>query len=340
MTPKKSPRPTMEDVAHLAGVSRALVSIAYRGATGVSDETRALILAAGEELGYTPNRVAARLAGGGGDTVGVFLQDLHNDLFAEFYDGIRAVTEAAGKELVLAVGGADGGHDLAALQTLRRSRVDVIIAGGLRLSDERARRIAARVPLVCVFRAVPDVDSVFSDDRLGAEQAARHLLELGHRRIAFIANPPDEGYLGRREGYLAEMERAGLAARIVEGEYSRATSASIAARLLDDPEPPTAVFAHNDQAALGVLDTLAARGLRAGRDLSVIGYDNSSASRFPGTALSTVAVDGEALGRSAAELALRRIDGGVAEGVGPAAAAMWLESPPALVVRATTGPPA
>ena len=128
-------RVTMEDVAREAGVSRALVSIAYRDAAGVSAATRARILAIGERLGYAPDQVAARLAGVGGRTVGVFIQDLHNDVFADVFDGVRAVVEPARKSLVMAVGTLDGRGDAAALDTLRRSRVDVIVGVGLQLPD-------------------------------------------------------------------------------------------------------------------------------------------------------------------------------------------------------------
>mgnify|MGYP003450947169 CR=1 FL=1 len=325
------PRITMEDVARAAGVSRALVSLAYRDRPGVSAETRARILEAGAALGYTPNRIAAQLAGNGGNTLGVFLQDLHNDLFADFYEGIVEVADAGSKEIVLSIGTIDGSRDVAALETLHQLRVDVILVGGLQLDDEAIRALSARVPVVCVFRAVSGVDSVVSDDRFGAVAATQHLLDLGHRRIAFLANPPGNVYGHRREGYEAAMLGAGLQPRVVASSYARHDAARDTVALLDAHHPPTAVFAHNDQAALGALDALALRGLRAGQDVSVVGYDNSSVSRFPGSALTTVDVDGVSLGRSAAEVALLRLDD-------PAAPARLLNSTPALVVRSTTGP--
>lgn len=323
-------RITMEDVAKHVGVSRALVSLAYRDLPGVSAETRARILQAGEDLGYAHNQVAARLASKGGDSIGVFLQDLHNDLFADFYDGIRDVVEGAQKQLVLAVGALDGSRDADALETLRQSRVDVIIAGGLQLPDVEVQRVASRVPMVCVSREVPGVDSVVSDDRIGGIEATDHLIDLGHRRIVFLSNPPSDGYLGRGIGYRAAMMRAGLEPWIVETSYSRASVANDAGALLDGGDPPTGIFAHNDQAALGVLDAMVLRGLVPGRDVSVVGYDNSSVGRFPGTALTTVDVHSGVLGRNAAELALRRIEHRDAE-------RELHVSLPALVARGTTG---
>lgn len=325
-------RATMEDVAREAGVSRALVSLAYRDAAGVSRATRARILDAGARLGYTHNLVAASLAGRGGNTLGVFLQDLHNDLFADVHDGLREVADAEGLRLVLAVGVLDGSRDAQSLDTLLQQRVDVLIAAGLQLPDGDVRSVANRAPLVCVARAVDGIDSVTSDDRLGARLATEHLLTLGHRDIVFLGNPPSDGYLDRGLGYDATMRDAGLAPRTVVTTYSRHTAAMDAAALLDSAEPPTAVFAHNDQAALGVLDALASRGLHAGRDVSVVGYDNSSVGRFPGTALTTVDVHSRSLGKTAASLALRRL-------TDPDGARVRVPSLPSLVIRATTGPP-
>ena len=324
-------RITMDDIAEKLGVSRALVSLAYRNLPGVGDETRERILRAGEELGYTPNQMAARLASRGGDTVGVFLQDLHNDLFADFHDGIREAVRAAGKQLVLAVGSRDGEYDGAALEALRRSRVDVLIAGGLLLPDAEVRRLAEAVPTVCAFRLVENVDSVAADDLGGARAATEHLIALGHSRIAFLANPPSDGYLDRREGYRAAMASAGLESCVIESSYDRAVVAEDAGRLLDAADAPTAIFAHNDQAAYGVLDALTIRDLAAGQDVSVVGFDNSSVGRFPGTALTSVDVDSGRLGRIAAELALARI-------AAPGEPAVHRVLSPSLVARTTSGP--
>lgn len=325
------PRITMEDVARHVGVSRALVSLAYRDMPGVSEETRERILRAGRDLGYSPNQVAARLAGHSGTTIGVFLLDLYNDLYADLFAGTREVAHAANKHLVLGVGEIDGSQDARVLETLHQSRVDVIIGFGLLLPDAEVQSTARRVPVVCVLRGVAGVDSVVSDNTFGARLATEHLLDYGHRRIAFLANPPSDGYTDRRTAYAETMRRAGLTPQIIETTYSRETAARDAGALLDGADAPTAIFAHNDQSALGVLDALVSRGLVPGVDVSVVGYDNSSISRSPGNALTTVDVDGLALGRTAAELALRRI-------ATPEAPPEWRTSFPSLVVRATTGP--
>lgn len=324
-------RTTMEDIARAAGVSRALVSIAYRNADGVSAATREHILTIGEELGYVHNRVAANLATRGSRSIGVYLQDLHNEFFADVYDGIREVAEDHDRELVLAIGRRERDSDAAPLTTLQGARVGIIVAAGLRLSDETALLHNRRVPLVSLARDIPGIDSVYSDNRRGAELATSHLLELGHRRIAFFANPPSDGYLDRARGYEARMLEAGLDPRTIETSYSRGEVAAIAGDVLASADAPTAVFAHNDRAALGVLDAIAAAGLAPGRDISVIGYDNSSAGSAPGTDLTSVDLHGVELGRQATELALRRHSR-------PDLERQFVRMQPTLVVRSTTGP--
>lgn len=321
---------TMESVARAAGVSRSLVSLAYRRQPGVSEATRQHILAVGERLHYTPNQMASRLAGRGGNTLGVFMQDLRNDLFADIYDGLREIADVERKYLVLSIGTIDGQRDSTSLSALLQSRVDVIIAVGLQMPDTEVLRLGDRVPIVSVAREIAGIDTVTSDNAIGARIATEHLLRLGHRDIVFLANPPTDGYLDRRRGYVEAIRSAGLKPRIMETSYARGEAAVDAGVLLDGGDPPSAFFAHNDQTALGVLDALAMRNIAAGREVSVVGYDNTSASRSPGTELTTVDIDGQNLGRNAALMALRRLDA-------PGRPGELHMSVPSLVIRSTTG---
>lgn len=302
-------RVTMEDVAQAAGVSRALVSIAFRDAPGVSEKTREKIFSAAHELGYVPNRIASRLAGKGSDTIGVYLQDLHNDIFADVFDGIRSVTDPACVQLVLAVGGADTDSEKQALSTLMASRVDVVIAAGLTLSDVDVEQFSRRVRLITVARELDGVDAVYSDNFFGAQLATEHLINAGHRDIVFLANPQTDGYLDRQRGYCQAMAQNKLTPHIVPSSYSRPEAAKHALKALSVPSRPTAIFAHNDQAALGVLDALITLGLKPGDDVAVVGYDNSTISHMPISALTTVNLDGTELGRQSALLALQRLEG-------------------------------
>ncbi|MDF1488062.1 LacI family DNA-binding transcriptional regulator [Tessaracoccus caeni] len=324
---------TLEDVARDAGVSRALVSMAIRDVPGVNSQTRDRILATAERLGYRPNRLASRLASRSTTAIGVFLLDLRQDVYADMFDGIRDVTQDEKLHLVLAVGAHDGTLDGNALDSLMQSRVDIVIATGLLLPDDDVRAFSRHTPIVSVARQIDGVDSVASDNVRGALLATEHLIGLGHRRIVFLANPQTDGYTGRQEGYVDTMTRAGLEPWLVGSQYSRRQAARDIAPVLALPvdERPTAVFAHNDQAALGVLDAMATLGLRAPDDISVVGYDNSQVSQAPGTQLTTVDIHGEELGEEAARMALRRLEE-------PSAPPASHVSQPTLVVRATSGP--
>ncbi|MCI9887882.1 LacI family DNA-binding transcriptional regulator [Micrococcales bacterium 31B] len=323
----------MEDVAKAAGVSRALVSLAYRNAPGVSTASRERILKTGSDLGYRHNRIAAALASKGGKTLGVHLLDLHNDVFADMFDGIRETLDSTGHHLVLSVGTIDGSLDLSALHTLQQSRVTAIIAAGLLLSDAAAHEIAAATPLICASRVIDGLDSVSADDHEGARLATQHLIDLGHSRIAFLANPPSDGYGLRLAGYHFAMRAAGLPPLVAPSAYSRDIAARDTTALLATATPPTAIIAHNDQAAFGALDAAADRGVAVPEELSIVGYDDSSPSRAPGTALTTVAIRGREIGQLAAQAALARLDD-------RSAPPLRTILTPRLAVRATTAPPA
>jgi DNA-binding LacI/PurR family transcriptional regulator len=325
-------RVTMDDVAREAGVSRGLVSLALRDEYGVNRETRDRIRAVADRLHYHPNALASGLARRTTKTLGVFLLDLHNELFADVYDGIREVATGAGAELVLSVGSIGGTLDKPALDTLVRAQADVVIAAGLLLSDKELATYRRLVHLVSVARRVPGADSVVTSNELGAKLAVTHLLDLGHRRILHLAAPSSDGYRGRRRSYTRTMTAAGLQPQVAVSDYSRAEAARVVAPVLDSADRPTAVFAHNDQTALGVLDALHSRGIPVPEQMSVIGYDNTSASRPPGIALTTVDIHADILGRRAAEIALTRLADREAPAVNQTVQ-------PTLVVRGTTAPP-
>lgn len=323
---------TMADVARAAGVSRQLVSIALRGAPGVGAETKEHILATARRLGYHRNALASRLASRSADVVGLYLQDLRNEVFADVHDGLRETIAAEGLPLVLGVGVAGSAEDRSGLRTLIAARVGVLVAAGVVMPDAELLQLAERIPLVMVSRAVPGLDSVYSDDTLGARKATEHLLKLGHRRIAHVAAPDGDGYRGRRRAYEACMASAGLAPQVVVANYSRVAAAQAVGPLLDGDDAPTAVFCHNDTAALGVMDALASRGLALGEDVSLVGYDDSEAARLPAISLTSVDLHAQEMGRRAGEVAVQRLRT-------PGAPVVDESSRPTLVVRGSTAPP-
>lgn len=324
---------TMADVAREAGVSLGLVSRAFKGSYGVSEANRAKILDTAHRMGYQPNSVASRLASKANTTLGVFLLDLHNEVYIDMYDGIREAAERDGRELVITTGSTRGDFGKHALDSLTRARVDVAIAAGLLIPDSVMNQFRGRLRLVSVARVVEGFDAIDSNNFIGATSATEHLLRLGHRRIVHLAAPPSDGYGGRPRGYEETMKTAGLAPRQIVCDYARSAATETAMELLRSPERPTAIFAHNDQVALGVLDALHYLGLKAPDDLSVVGYDNTSASAPPNVNLTTVDLHARELGRRATEMAIQRSQD-------PTAAPMVQTTTPTLVVRSSTGSPA
>ncbi|MGT2462705.1 LacI family DNA-binding transcriptional regulator [Sinomonas atrocyanea] len=340
MAAPSSPRPprpaTQADVAREVGVSRTLVSFAFRNAPGVSEETRHAILEAARRLGYRPNRIAADLARKRAATVGLYLLDLHNEVYADIFAGVREALEGSGVRLILSVGdvrrrgGAEPGDEV---ESLLEARVGVVIAATLTGPDASLREAAAAVPLVSVARRIEGVDSIYSDDAAGARAATEHLLDLGHTRIVHLTGPRWEGHTERQRAYREAMHDAGLPPRVVAApEFTFEAAQAAAARILEGPDRPTAVFAHNDQMALGVREAAEALGLRVPGDLSVVGYDDSRIARLAGIRLTSVDLDAHALGSAAGAAALARL----ADPSGPAVDRC---SAPRLVVRTSTAPP-
>ena len=307
--PGRTHRPvTQNDVAQKVGVSRALVSLAFRGAPGVSEESRRTILETARLLGYRHNVIAADLAAKTRSTIGLYLLDFRNEVYADVFRGVRDALERSGNRVILAVSDADEPTDQRAVGSLVEARVGVIIAATLMLPDLEVRALAQSVPLVSVARKVSGVDCVYADDEAGATAATSYLLDLGHRRIAHITGIEYEGHLLRRHAYETAMVDAGLRPQtVVAPGYSLDAAERTAWGILNSADRPTAVFAHNDEMALGVREAAHSLGLRIPQDLSLIGYDNSRVARLHGIDLTSVDQHARRLGQDAGAAALARM---------------------------------
>lgn len=325
-------RVTQQDVARELGVSRTLVSYAFRDAQGVAPETKERILAAARRLGYRPDMVASQLASLRSNTTGLVLLDLSFEISTEIFYGLRSHAERVGRRIVLTIGDSQTGRDRQAMDDLIDMRVDAMVLAGAVVPDEVLQNYAAKIPLVVVTRKVPGVDSVLIDDVEGARLAVEHLVELGHRRIAHIAPPEQYPYTARAVGYVESMVRAGLTPRVLRAGFDQLAGARAAASLLDSADPPTALFCNNDVTALGVMDMAAERGLRIPDDLSVIGYDDTHAASLPGVSLTSVGQQARELGEIAGEQAMARV-------ADPGSPPVVKTLHPALVVRSSTASP-
>jgi DNA-binding LacI/PurR family transcriptional regulator len=335
-------RPTMEDVAVRAGVSRALVSIVFRDAPGAAEPTRERVRAAAAELGYRPDSRARLLGRSRTRLVGVVFgvrHTFHSDLVESLY----AAAETAGYELALS-GTTPVRDEGAAVEALLAFRCEALVCLGPTMPAGRLGRLAAAVPTVLVARRVraARLDVVRTDDADGLRQAVAHLVGLGHTRIAHVDGAAASGAADRRRGYRTAMRRAGLErrARVVPGGLTEDDGARAAETLLTGRWLPTAVAAFNDRCAVGLMHTLRAAGRAVPGAVSVVGFDDDRLAGLPHIDLTTLRQDPDELARLAISSVVERLDGsGPGERSGESRPGRELVTPPQLIVRGTTAPP-
>ncbi len=285
------------------------------------------------ELGYRPDPTARSLAERRTRTVGVVLDDLTNPWYVDLLAGLRSVLHQRGLRPLLA----DGQSEPDAVTAMAGLRVEGLLLVGTPSDDTVSQigELASSMPVVIAGTReprLPAIDGVANDDDAGARMATRHLLDLGHERIAHIIG---EGAVGRIRcaAFESSMSAGGGAALTVAGDWTEATGHRVALRVLGGSDRPTAIFAANDLSAVGALAAADELGLRVPDDLSVIGYDNTVFSRLRRLSLSTVDAHIDEVGRVAGRLLLERIDG--ADDSREAQVASRLV-PPTLVSRSST----
>jgi LacI family transcriptional regulator len=304
----------MRDVAERADVSVTTVSHVINATRPVSDELRQRVLAVMEELGYQPNRLARSLRRGKTHTIGMIIPDSINPFFAEVARGVEDTSFAQEYSVILC--NSDGNLDKELLYTnvLIEKQVDGILFVAAGLSTERILELQARrIPLVVVDRDLPDasVDSVLTDNAQGGWLAARHLIELGHRRIACITGPSDITPSAQRvTGYRQALGESNLAldeTLILKGDFQYGSGYRAARQLLATLHPPTAIFACNDLMAVGAMSAAVELGLRVPADLSVVGFDDVRLASFANPPLTTVVQPKYEMGVVAASMLLERM---------------------------------
>ena len=328
--------PTIIDVAGKAGLSKSVVSRVMRGEQAVSAASRAAVMAAAEELGYRANAVARSLVQRRTYNVGVMVSDLHNIFFAEVLDGLDAAARERGYRTLITTGNRDPLAEQRALEQLLELRADGVVLAGARLAAEVVGAAARTVPIALVGSdlRLRDVDVVVDDDFRGAELAVEHLAALGHRDIALIDGGQGAGAAERRAGYRAAMADAGLSGhiRIEAGDFTEEGGYEGARRLLNGPKRPTAIFASNDQSAVGALNAINEAGLRVPQDVSLMGYDNTALAALRHISLTTIHQPRNQIGVMAMKAVVHRIER-------PGAPARRHVLAPKLIVRDTTARP-
>ena len=306
-------QPTMRQVAELAGVSTALVSLVMRDAPNVSDHRRQRVLEAADQLGYRPNVLARNLASRRTKTIGVVLNDLHNPFFAEIVDGIQAAADAAGYRVLLGDGRHSEAGESNAVETFLQFRVDGVVIVGPWLEVETMERAAKSAAVVVVGRDVDTdrFDTVNTDEIVGSRLAVEHLIELGHRQIAHLGGGAGAGAAGRQRGYEATMTAHGFESHIVSAvaDFSESGGYEAAGDLLSAHDEITAIFAANDLSAVGALSCVEELDLSVPGDISIVGYDNTALAAMRHMSLTSVDQPTEELGRLATNLLFERLDG-------------------------------
>jgi DNA-binding LacI/PurR family transcriptional regulator len=304
---RASRRPTLEDVAARAGVSRAHVSVVMRDAPGASAETRERVLQAAADLGYRPDARARLLAGNRSHVLGVIF-NIRRAFHGELVEGLYAAADRAGYELLL-VGLAPSRNEQRALETILDFRCEALIL----LTETRIQPLVGRLPVVAV--GWPDreasVDVVRSADHKGLRAAVDHLVALGHRDIVHSDGGPGPVSVDRRRAYRTAMRRHGLGEhiRVVPGGDSEEAGATVARLLLNEGTLPTAVIAYNDDSAVGLMDSFIRAGVGVPDRVSVVGYDDSWLARLSNINLTTVGQDAQQMASLAFDRAIARVEG-------------------------------
>jgi len=329
--------PNIRDVAALAGVSHQTVSRVLNDSASLRSATRERVEAAIRELGYRPNPAARALVTSRSRTIGVLSVES-----ASHYGPTTAITS-------IEVAAREAGYRLSITNLTATSPAD--IAGAIDyLLSQSVEALVVIAPQVGVFEIIADLSvtvplvtlessgrdprhSVSVDQIAGARLATRHLIELGHTGIVHLAGPQDWIEAGARlRGFQEEMERAGLPARApLLGDWSAESGYLVGQELVRDLDGVTAVFAGNDQMALGLVHACREAGLAVPGDVSVVGFDDVPESAHYVPPLTTVRQNFAELGRRAVAVLLAELGGGDASAHEPV--------PAELVVRASTAPP-
>lgn len=324
---------TLTDVARRAGVSPATVSRILNGTAKVADDKRQAVLAAISELNFAPNQMAQSLKHGRTMTIGIVVQDIASPFFDEILHGVDDGLKGTGYASVIVSGHWNADEEAERIRLLLARKVDGIILLTGRMTDDTVLRFAEQRPIVSLGRVLQTERAVGYklDNEHGAWLAVRHLIELGHRRIAHLSGPVENrDSVERLAGYQRALKEADIAfdpALVVEGTLHESGGLLAMNRLYDSGQPFTAVFAVNDQTAYGARLFLYRKGIRVPDDVSLVGFDDLPGSSYTTPPLTTVRQPLYVIGQTAVQSMLRLINGEPADGAIP---------PVELVVRETT----
>jgi DNA-binding LacI/PurR family transcriptional regulator len=365
----RSGRATIKDVARLSGVSTATVTRALQGHPRVLPATRQRVESSASKLGYRPDRLARTLVTGVSHTIGLVIPSSGDAFWGEVVEGLEQSAVDAGFSLVLGLAHGDPDRERRMLEVLIEKRVDgIVVAAPAGRPHEWEGFGGSEVPLVlvaCDATAQPDeldraahgpvheaiaslatsavggawFAHITSDDIGGSAAAVRHLVELGHERIALLAGPALRPALLRLLGFRLALEEAGLSpAAILTSAESFEAGVAMARELLSSPDPPSAIVAYNDIVAIGAIRGARALGLRVPDDVSIVGFDDIEFATYVDPPLTTLRWPKREMGRLAMELLLQGLDGLAGQVTETLAGELVLRSSTAAPTSAPPGP--
>ena len=337
-----SQRVTIRDVAKAAGVSIGTVSLAMSDHPDVAEATKVRVRQAASDLSYSPSAVGRALQAKRTNSVALVVPHSGQHVFGHLYfmevmSGVSEVLDAAGMTLVISTSPTEADEEVAYLKILKSQQVDGVILASAALHDPNITRLQQSAhPFVYIGRYSldPQVPAVGIDDIGGARAATGHLLEHGHTRIAHISGPLAHlSAMDRQRGYEQALQEAGVGVHpeyCLEGDFSEDAGRNGMQVLLNLAEPPTALFAANDETALGAISSLRMAGIEPGKDFPVVGFDDVVLARVVSPSLTTVRQPMRQLGVIAANLLLDILNG---QQLG----VLQTELPTKLVVRSSCG---
>lgn len=337
---------TVKDIAKKAGVSHSTVSRALHSNPLISDKTTERIRKIAVEMGYSPSAAARALKTKRSRVLGVVLSSVEDPFFSEILQGIEGAVQGSGYSLFIASADRDPARERKIVQAMVERRADGVIICSTSFSSEQSGPLLQYgVPLVVINnQAAEDFRySIYHDDLDGSRQVTRHLIELGHQRIAYIGNSASgRTTLDRLTGFRQEMESAGLA---IPPEYIYESpeggpeqGASAARYFLHLSNRPSALVCYNDMLAIGVLRGLQQAGLCVPQDISITGFDNIVFSAYTNPPLTTLDQPKRFIGTEAARLLLELLNSSATDESSNQPKVRILKGK--LLVRESTAPPA
>lgn len=304
---------SIKDIARAAGVSHSTVSRALRGSPLVNPSTGERIRRLAREMGYSPHTIARSLVTGRTRTIGVVVTTISDPFVADVVQGIENRAQAEGYSVILATSGGEPAGEVAAVDMLRGKRVDAVVVTSSRVGALYLEQLErSQVPIVLINNhreeAGPYTYSVTVDNAHGGWLATRHLIDLGHRRIAYVGGPPDHSDDQERlAGYRRALAEAGHPADrdLVRPGTGRPDAGEDALpALVGLAERPTAAFCYNDMTAIGMLAAARRLGVAVPGDLAVVGFDDVLYASLAVPPLTTVAQPRVEMGELAVRMAL------------------------------------